>query len=205
MEVHDMERKEVFSYTLEDKFSMEDMEYRRLYLSAGINEETAGTVIYHILRYNRIDKGVPVDERKPIIIYINSPGGSVVDGYALIDVIQQSTTPVYTVNQGMCASMGFLIFLAGHKRYSMERSEFLMHDGSTYGWDSTAKMKDRMEFETVQVEAMTKNYIIGRTKIDSDLYDAKYRVEWYFLPEEAKQYGVTDYIVGVDCSIDEIL
>lgn len=200
-----MERKEVFSYTLEDKFSMEDMEARRLYLSAGINEETAGTIIYHILRYNRIDRDVPVEERQPIIIYINSPGGSVVDGYALIDVMQQSVTPVYTVNQGICASMGFLIFLAGHKRYSMLRSEFLMHDGSTYGWDSTAKMKDRMDFETGQIEAMTKKYIMDRTKINSDLYDAKYRVEWYFLPEEAKYHGVVDYIVGIDCSMNEIL
>ena len=105
----------------------------------------------------------------------------------------------------MCASMGFLIFLAGHKRYSLQRSEFLMHDGSTYGWDSTAKMKDRMDFETGQVEKMTKEYIMSRTNIDSDLYDAKYRVEWYFLPEEAKCHGVVDYIIGVGWSKKEIL
>ena len=80
-----------------------------------------------------------------------------------------------------------------------------MNDGSTAGWDSTAKMKDRMDFETNQLEQMTKKYIMSRTTIDNDLYDAKYRVEWYMLPYEAKQHGIVDYIVGVDCTIDEIL
>ena len=70
---------------------------------------------------------------------------------------------------------------------------------------STAKMKDRVDFEAGQVEVHTKNYIIGQTKIDEKLYDEKYRVEWYFYPEEAKSVGVCDCIVGKDCTIDEII
>lgn len=152
-----------------------------------------------------IDKGVPKEERKPIIIYINSPGGSVVDGYGVIDAITTSITPVYTVNLAQCASMGFLIFIAGHKRYSMPHAEFLMHDGSTAGWDSTAKMRDRMEFETVQLEQMNKEFIMSRINIDDAKYNEKYRVEWYFLPDEAKEIGAVDYIVGKDCLIEDIL
>lgn len=200
-----MEKKEIFNYSLEDSFSIEDINNRHLFLASDVNEETAGALIYHIIRYNRLDKDIPQKERTPIILYINSPGGSVVDGYGLIDVIRESITPVYTVNQALCASMGFLIFIAGHKRYSMKRSEFLMHDGSTCAWDSTAKMKDRMDFEMGQLERMTKDYIMERTAITSELYDTKYRVEWYFLPEEAKKHNVVDYIVGEDCSINEIL
>ena len=197
--------KEVYNLIFTDKFEKEDLEGRRLYLNAPIDEEIIDSMVYHILRYNRLDKGIKPEERKPIVLYINSPGGSVCDGYGLIDAIQTSITPVYTVNQALCASMGFLIFLAGHKRFSMKRSEFLMHDGSTAGWDSTAKMKDRMDFETNQLEQMTKEYIMSRTTIDNDLYDAKYRVEWYMLPKEAKAHGIVDYIVGIDCDLDEIL
>lgn len=200
-----MEIKKTMNISYPDVYEMEDLEERRLYINSGIDETIIDSMVYHILRYNREDKGLKPEERKPIHLYINSPGGSVCDGYGLIDVIQSSITPVYTINQALCASMGFLIFLAGHKRYSMLRSEFLMHDGSTAGWDSTAKMKDRMDFETKQLEQMTKEYIISRTAIDNDLYDAKYRVEWYMLPNEAKQHGIVDYIVGVDCTIDEIL
>jgi ATP-dependent Clp protease protease subunit len=196
--------REVFNYCYGDKFDIEDLEERKLYINGGIDEDVIESIVYHILRYNKLDKDIPKEERKPIILYINSPGGSVVDGYGLIDTITSSTTPVYTVNQALCASMGFLIFIAGHKRYSMEHSEFLMHDGSTFAWDSTAKMKDRMEFETIQLERMTKNYIMSHTHIDEKTYDEKYRVEWYFLPDEAKGIGVVDYIVGKDCSIDEI-
>lgn len=200
-----MEIKKTMNLSYPDVYEMEDLEERRLYINSGIDETIIDSMVYHILRYNREDRGLKPEERKPIYLYINSPGGSVCDGYGLIDIIQSSITPVYTINQALCASMGFLIFLAGHKRYSMLRSEFLMHDGSTAGWDSTAKMKDRMDFETKQLEQMTKEYIMSRTAIDNDLYDAKYRVEWYMLPNEAKQHGIVDYIVGVDCTIDEIL
>lgn len=200
-----MEIKEIYNYAYTDKFEIEDIDERRLYINSEIDGEVIDQIVYHILRFNRIDKGLLVQERKPIILYINSPGGAVCDGYGLIDCIQSSLTPVYTVNQALAASMGFLIFIAGHKRYSMMRSEFLMHDGSTAGWDSTAKMKDRMDFETNQLEKMTKNYIIGRTNISNELYDEKYRVEWYMLPDEAKKYGIVDYIVGKDCTIDEII
>ena len=116
-----------------------------------------------------------------------------------------SETPVITVNQAMCASMGFLIFIAGHKRYTMPHAQFLMHDGSTAGWDSTAKMKDRMEFETGQLEKMTRDYILQNTKITPEKYEEKYRVEWYMLPEEEKNYGICDAIVGNDCGIEAIL
>lgn len=196
--------KEMVNYCFSDRFNIEDLNERNLLINCQINEDIIDDVVYHILRYNRIDKDIPVSERKPIKLYINSPGGSVSDGYGLIDAILTSKTPVYTINQALCASMGFLIFIAGHKRYSMEHSQFLMHDGSTFGWDSTAKMKDRMDFETKELEQMTKNYIISRTNIDEELYNEKYRVEWYFLPDLAKSIGVVDYIVGKDCTIDEI-
>ena len=80
-----------------------------------------------------------------------------------------------------------------------------LHDGSTAGWDSTAKMKDRMDFELGELEQMTREYILSRTQITEDMYKEKYRVEWYFLPKLAKEIGVADYIIGEDCDIDEII
>ena len=200
-----MEIKEVYNYGWTDRYEMEDINERRLFINSGIDSDVVDSIVYHILRYNREDKGLDVSARKPILLYLNSLGGNVTDGYALIDAITNSITPVYTINQGYCYSMGFLIFLAGDKRYCMPSATFFMHDGSTMGWDSTAKLKDRMDFETKQVEEYTKQYIMSRTTINEKLYDEKYRVEWYFYPTEAKQNGVVDYIVGTDCTIDEII
>lgn len=194
-----------YNLCYEDKFQHEDVENRQLFLNGEINQNTIDGIAYHIFRYNRLDKGIPVEERKPIFVYINSEGGVVSDGYCIIDAICTSKTPVYTVNIGLCASMGFLIYIAGKKRYSMPHSEFLMHDGSTMGFDSTAKMKDRMDFETGQLEKMNKDYITSHTKISEKLYKQKYRCEWYFLPAEGKDIGVVDYIVGEDCEIEEIV
>lgn len=197
--------KNVINLCMEDTFMLEDLEDRRLYLNNIIDENIIDSIVYYIMRFNRQDKGKPKEERLPIKLYINSLGGSVPDGYGLIDAILTSNTPVYTINQAMCASMGFLIFIAGDQRYSMPHAEFLMHDGSSFAMGSTAKMKDRMDFELGELEEMTKNYILSRTKIDETTYREKYRMEWYFLPEVAKKYGVVDHIIGEDCNIDEII
>lgn len=199
------EAKSVVNLCIEDTFDIEEIDGRRLYINFGIDEEIIESIVWHILRYNRQDKGKPIEDRVPIKLYINSPGGDLCAGYGLIDAILTSKTPVYTINQAMCYSMGFLIFIAGQKRFAMPHAEFLMHDGSNAAYGSTAKMKDRMDFELGELEAVTKDYIINHTKITSQLYDEKYRVEWYFLPKKAKEVGVVDCIVGEDCDIDEII
>lgn len=196
---------ETINYCYEDRFQLEDLENRRLYINDEINESTIDSITYHIFRYNRLDAGKPVDERKPIIIYINSPGGSVSDGFGVIDSILTSKTPVHTVNIAECYSMGFLIFLAGSNRYGMPSSTYLCHDGSSVAYGSIGKMRDLMEFETGQMEKHIRNYVISRTNITDKDYTENYRKEWYFYPEEAKKYGVITHIVGTDCDIDEIL
>lgn len=197
--------KAIYNFCLEDQYVIDDIENRNLFLNGHVDESAIDDLAYMILRFNRIDKGLDIFERKPITLYINSPGGNVTDGFGLIDVMLESETPVYTVNQGICYSMGFLIFLAGSKRYSMANSTYLCHDGNSMAWDSMSKLKDRMEFETVQMEAHIRNYILSRTKISEELYKKNYRKEWYFYPEEAKNIGVVTHIIGKDCKLSEIL
>lgn len=188
-----------------EEYEMSDLEERRLFINGVIDDEVIDTIVYHILRYNREDKGVPILERVPIKLYINSNGGDVYSGYGLISAITSSHTPIHTINQGTCASMAFLIFISGDKRYSMGNSMFLMHEGFTGGFDNTSKMRDRMEFETEQLEEHTRKFVLNHTSIEEDFYKEKYRIEWYMLPDEAKRYGICDHIVGEDCTIDDIV
>lgn len=58
-----------------DIYDMEELDNRRLYINNDINCEIIDTIVYHILRFNRIDKDKKPEERKPILLYINSPGG----------------------------------------------------------------------------------------------------------------------------------
>lgn len=65
--------KESYNYCFSDKFDIEDNEERRIYVNCDIDENIIDSAVYHILRYNRMDKDIPINERKPIKIYISTP------------------------------------------------------------------------------------------------------------------------------------
>lgn len=194
-----------FNYTLLDSFEMEDLDERRLYINGVIDDEVLNTIGYHILRYNRLDREIETKDRKPIILYINTDGGIIYSGNALISIIKNSKTPIYTVNLGRCFSMGFLIFISGSKRYTLDNGVFLLHDGSNAAFDSAAKLVDKIEFEKNVIERKIKDHVMEHTKITSKTYDKNYRREWYMDAEKALELHITDYIVGENCSIDEII
>ena len=189
---------------VEDIFYLKDLKQRKLFIATNISQETIEDAVRHIMQFNREDADIPVSERKPIIIYVSSNGGDVDSGFELIDVIMNSKTPVYTVNLGYQYSMGFLIGLAGHKRYAMPNAKFLLHDGNNFVLDSGAKAQDRMEFNR-KMETRIKEYIIARSRLTAEEYDFKYRVEWYMFSDEAKEKGFVDYIIGEDCEIDDVV
>lgn len=188
---------------IEDYFYVKELSQRKLFITDEICFDTTSDIIKNILQYNREDRGKTNDERKPIVLYISSPGGSVEAGMQLIDVIRESKTPVYIVNTGICYSMAFLIFLCGDKRFSMKSSTFLMHDGSLSTFDSAKKAQDLMRFND-RVESRIKEYVLQTTNITDELYEEKSRVEWYMFADEAKELGIVDYVVGEDCDIDEV-
>lgn len=193
------------NYTLEDTLTLEDIADRRIYIATGITDAVATEVVYHILRYNRLDVDIPVKQRLPITIYIDTCGGDCSAGFSIVDAIMLSKTPVRTVNMGKCYSMGALIYIAGQERYSMPSATFLQHEGTFGVHDSVSKTIDAVDFERLHCSKYTKDYVLSRTKISEEQYDANARKEWYFYPTEGKEIGYVHYIVGVDCDIDEIL
>lgn len=192
------------SLGVDELFYLRNLQSRKLYLTDEIDESVIDTVVCHILQYNAEDKNKPVEERLPILLYCSSNGGSIDPGFELIDVILQSKTPVYVINLGYQYSMGFLIGLAGHKRFASKSAKFLMHDGTNFVVNSGAKAQDQMEFNK-KIEERIREYVLSRTKITPEMYDAQMRKEWYMFADEAKSLGVTDYIIGEDCVLDDIV
>lgn len=192
------------NWGVDEIFYLRNLQQRKLYLSDDIDSCIIDTVVRHILQYNADDKNIPVEQRKPILLYVSSNGGEVDAGFELIDVILQSKTPVYVLNLGYQYSMGFLIGLAGHKRFATKNAKFLMHDGTDFIINSGAKAQDQMEFNK-RMSKRVKEYILSRSKITSEEYDSKLRVEWYMFADEAKEKGFCDYIIGEDCSLDDIV
>ena len=189
---------------VEEIFYLNDLKQRKLFLNVDVEQLSVADIVKHIMQYNKEDKGIDPKDRQPILLYVTSNGGEVDSGFELIDIIQNSKTPVYTINLGYQYSMGFLIGLAGHKRFATQNAKFLMHDGSNFVYNSGAKAQDQMEFQK-KVEDRVKQYILSRSKLTSEEYDSKLRVEWYLFASEAKDKGFVDYIIGEDCDIDEII
>ncbi len=196
-----------FSYeedSISNHFYMEDLKQRKMFLTSDISQYTVGSIVRHIMQFNREDKGKDISVRTPIILYISSSGGDADAGFELIDVILNSKTPVYTVNLGCEYSMGFLIGLAGSKRFGMKHSKYLMHDGTTLLYSSGSKVRDQMDFYK-DVEERIKNYVLSRSGLTEDEYRDKLRVEWYLFADMAKEKGFVDYIIGEDCDMDDIV
>lgn len=190
--------------SLEDAFYVKDLLRRKLFMNCPIVQDTVGGIVHHILQFNREDAGLPPEDRQPILLYLTSAGGEEEPGYMLIDAIQNSITPVYTINLGFQYSMAFLIGLAGHKRFATKNARFLMHDGKGMILDSTSKMQDRMDYIR-RSEQKLKDYVLSRSKLTGEEYDERVRTEWYLFADEAKEKGFTDYIIGEDCNIESIV
>ena len=184
-----------------------EVEDRRLYLYGEIlppesddgfyaDASTTSFIVEQIIDYNRIDEGLETEEREPIRLYINSPGGDVTEGFALVSAIELSKTPVYTINMGQWSSMAFLIGITGHKRFSLPIASFLMHDGSTFAFGSTNKAQDKMDFEKRFEQEVVKTHVLEHSNMKAIDYDALARVEYYLLPADAKERGFIDEIVA---------
>lgn len=193
-----------FTIGLSELLSLEDIETRKLIIDDEINEETYNRINYFISRYNAMDFGVPIEERDPIRLWVSSVGGSCYAGLGIIEAIRTSKTPIICICNSFALSMGFHIFVAGHKRYATENAIFLNHEGYDEIWGHPSKNRDYLKFSEKFKERLN-NLLIERTSFtERDLNETE-RLESYMFGDEAKKYGVVDYLIGRDVDIDEVL
>lgn len=190
--------------TFIDQVFEENLKERKIYFNQGVDESVVELIIAQILKWNTEDKNIPVEDRKEIILYISSLGGSVFEGLVLCDVIKASVTPIKAVALSYCYSMGGVIFVSCKKRYMFANSSLLIHDGNTTLSGSANKVKDLKKFYD-KVDERLKDVIVSNSNITSEEYDDNADRELYLLADECKEKGLCDYIVGIDCDINEVI
>lgn len=164
-------------------------------------EDCAEDLIKMILRCNREDKGIPAEDRKPIKIFIDSPGGDVTFMWSIINLIKLSKTKVITINYCIAYSAAAEILASGHERLGFPGSHVMIHNGScTYSGqadvvESTKKYFDKLTKKTV-------DNLIERTGIDAKSLKRKGSKDWYLDENEAIENGIIDKIVT---DLDEVL
>ena len=114
------------------------LEDRIIFLSEDVNHATASLIVAQLLFLESEDPD------REISFYINSPGGSITDGMAIVDTINYIKCPVSTICVGMAASMGAVLLACGEKgkRYATPNAEVMIHQplGGVQGQASDIKI-----------------------------------------------------------------
>lgn len=182
--------------SFEDLINLEGATSREVYVGdicAGLGQTVDGYIRF----WNRMDdkKNIPIEKREPIKLYIDSNGGCLTDTLTMIDAIEMSNTPVWTICTGCAYSGGFFTFIAGHKRFAYPHASFLYHEGSTGNSADAGKFRNFADFymkQLKQLEEITLKY----TKITPEEYKEHIKDDWWMTSEEAVKYGVADEIIG---------
>ena len=168
---------------------------RNLYL--GDIEEGTGDVIDTSIRFwNRIDEeeNIPVEERKPIKIYINSGGGSLLATFSMVDSIRMSKTPVWTITVGAVYSGGFFTFICGHRRLAYPHASFLYHEGSAGTSGTASQFANFAAFYKKQLESL-QELVLEKTTIGPEKFNEIQKEDFWMTAEEAIEYGCADEII----------
>lgn len=172
---------------------------RIIFLGEEVNSESASLIVAQLLF---LEAEAP---DKDISLYINSPGGSVTDGFAIVDTMNYIKCDVSTICTGMAASMGAFILAAGEKgkRYALPDALVMIHQPSG-GINAPAKASD-IEI-TARFMAKTKekiNRILAENtgKTAEEIEKATDR-DNYMSAQEALDFGLIDRIISERSSID---
>ena len=190
--------------TLELPLDLQEENPRMIVLNAEVTAETTSVIATSIALINKEDKDIPLEEREPIIVWIDSPGGSVTSGMGVCNILEESETETIGIVCGNAASMACLLSMAFHKTYAFKDSIFLLHDGEFSVDNSTAKFEDVIKLYYMLKEK-TKNFVTSHTNITPEYYEEIYRKELYLSAQEAKELGIIDGIIGEDIQLSEIL
>jgi ATP-dependent Clp protease protease subunit len=173
---------DIFSRLLKDRI---------VFLGTHVDENSANLVIAQLLFLQA------QDPKKDIFFYINSPGGSVYDAFAIYDTIQYLTNDVQTIGIGLQASAAAFLLSSGTKgkRFLLPNATVMIHQPSsgTRGkvTDQEIDLKESLRVKHQLESIMAKNTGQKQAKIHEDME----RDKW-LTAEEAKKYGLVDDIIS---------
>ncbi len=164
---------------------------RIIFLSGPIDDDVANIVIAQLLFLQS------EDSKKEISLYINSPGGSVTAGLAILDTMNHIKPEVSTLCVGMAASAASVILSAGSKgkRFILPNAEVMIHQpwsqgGGGQATDIEIQAKHIIKTRETLNKILAKNTGKPLSQIDKDV-----ERDYYMDAEEAKKYGIVDKIL----------
>ena len=173
---------DIYSRLLKDRIIM---------ISGEVNETMASVVVSELLY---LQSEAP---ETPIHVYINSPGGSVVDGLAIVDTMNIISCPVYTYCVGQCASMGSIFLVSGEKghRYALPNSRIMIHQVSG-GSQGTYEDMKRSINEAGRLNELLANVLANGTGKTLKEIKKDMDRDYFMSADEALKYGIVDKVLS---------
>jgi ATP-dependent Clp protease protease subunit len=176
--------------------NLDDSVYNRLLkdriiiLGSEVNDQVANRICAQLLLL------AAEDPERDIVLYINSPGGSVYSGMAIYDTMQFVDNDVSTVAMGMAASMGQLLLCAGTKgkRYALPHARIMMHQPSGGIGGTAADIAIQAE-QMLYTKRMFQERVAFHTGQPAEQIEADSDRDRWFTAQEGVDYGFIDKVV----------
>ena len=173
---------DIYSRLLEDRIVM---------LNEEVNSASASVVVAQLLYLES------KDPTKDISLYINSPGGSVTDGFAIFDTMNYIKCDVSTICIGMAASMGAFLLAGGAKgkRFALPNAEIMIHQpsGGAQGQASDIKI---VADKIIDTRRKLNEHLAANTGQPLSVIEVDTERDHYMSAEEAKAYGLIDDVIS---------
>ena len=164
---------------------------RIIFLGTPINDQVANLLVAQLLYLDR------EDPERDISIYINSPGGVINSGFAILDTMNLIRPPVSTICVGLAASMATVLLCAGTKgkRYALPNSTIHMHQalGGAQGIASDVEIAAR---EMLRLNDKVRQMISDSTGQSYEKVAKDTDRDYYLTAEQAKDYGLIDEVLN---------
>ncbi len=174
-----------------------DFSHNRIYFYSGVTRPKILKLnkgIYN-LNVNMLSKATPLDyDPPPIMLHINSYGGSVFAGLSAVDYIINSKIPVHTVIDGCAASAATLMSCVAEKRYMHRHACMLVHQLSGMMWGKFQEMQDDMQNSEMLMEKI-KDIYRKYTKIPKKELDNILKHDIWWEAEKCLEYGLVDELI----------
>ncbi|MBT4485256.1 MAG: ATP-dependent Clp protease proteolytic subunit [Candidatus Latescibacteria bacterium] len=173
---------DIFSRLLKDRI---------IFIGSEISDHVANIVSAQLL-FLEAD-----DPDKDIYMYINSPGGHVHSGLAILDTMEYVKSDVCTTCIGLAASMAAVLLASGKKgkRSSLPHSRIMIHQpfggGRGVASDIEIMAKEMLKTRDILVNIMTEKTVRSRKQIIKDIDR-----DFYMSSEEAREYGIIDTVIA---------
>jgi ATP-dependent Clp protease protease subunit len=171
---------------------------RVIFLGSEVDDEVANRLCAQMLLL------AAEDPTRDIHLYINSPGGSVTSGMAILDTMRYVSCDVATYAVGLAASMGQILLTCGAKgkRHALPRARIMMHQGSAGIGGSAADIEIMADYLRSTTDEMASLLAEATGQSRAQIVRDWDRDRW-FTADEALDYGIVDRIVGLPADLRE--